>query len=408
MPLDTSIKKVLVIGSGPIVIGQAAEFDYAGAQACRIMKEAGVNVVLCNSNPATIMTDQAMADEIYLEPLTTETIKRIIKKERPDSILAGLGGQTGLTLAMQLDKEGFLQAQGVRLLGTDAAAISRAEDRELFKEAMAEIGQPVIASDIAETVDQALAVAEKIGYPVIVRPAFTLGGAGGGARLGARAEFVYNLLHKPAGYVSATEEIREKTVLELVPKDGRRNLFPVGRLDKDTEGLLLITDDGQLAHQLLSPKKLVDKTYFAVTEGKVVPEDIEKIRVGVDIGDQELTLPGKLEILKSWEENPEQGVASGKDCEGKNVKGDSETMTAKADNEEYKADVEKSSWRSEILLTIQEGRFHQVKRMMEAVGKKVIYLKRISMGSLTLPDDLPKGRARELTPGELAALRLGK
>ena len=181
MPLDKSIQKVLVIGSGPIVIGQAAEFDYAGAQACRVLKDAGINVVLCNSNPATIMTDQAMADEIYLEPLTVETVKRIIKKERPDSILAGLGGQTGLTLAMQLDKEGFLQAQGVRLLGTDAAAISRAEDRELFKEAMAEIGQPVIASDIAETVDQALAVAEKIGSPVIVRPAFTLGGAGGGA-----------------------------------------------------------------------------------------------------------------------------------------------------------------------------------------------------------------------------------
>ncbi len=154
MPLDKSIQKVLVIGSGPIVIGQAAEFDYAGAQACRVLKDAGVNVVLCNSNPATIMTDQAMADEIYLEPLTVETVKRIIKKERPDSILAGLGGQTGLTLAMQLDKEGFLQEQGVRLLGTDAAAISRAEDRELFKEAMAEIGQPVIASDIAETVDE--------------------------------------------------------------------------------------------------------------------------------------------------------------------------------------------------------------------------------------------------------------
>ena len=181
MPLDTRIKKVLVIGSGPIVIGQAAEFDYAGAQACRVLKEAGVNVVLCNSNPATIMTDQAMADEIYLEPLTVETMKRIIRKEKPDSLLAGLGGQTGLTLAMQLDKEGFLQEQNVRLLGTDAAAISRAEDRELFKEAMAEIGQPVIASDIAETVEEALAVAGKIGYPVIVRPAFTLGGAGGGA-----------------------------------------------------------------------------------------------------------------------------------------------------------------------------------------------------------------------------------
>ena len=228
-----------------------------------------------------------------------------------------------------------------------------------------------------------------------------------GETVGAAPEFVYYLLNKPAGCVSATEDRNDRTVMEYVPSD-RKGLFPVGRLDKDTEGLLLITDDGQLAHQLLSPKKHVDKTYFAVTEGKVVPEDIEKIRVGVDIGDQELTLPGKLEILKSWEENPEQGVASGKDCEGKNVKGDSETMTVKADNEEYKADVEKSSWRSEILLTIQEGRFHQVKRMMEAVGKKVIYLKRISMGSLTLPDDLPKGQARELTPGELAALRLGK
>ncbi|MBQ2739277.1 MAG: carbamoyl-phosphate synthase large subunit [Oscillibacter sp.] len=181
MPLDKSIKKALVIGSGPIVIGQAAEFDYAGTQACRVLKEAGVNVVLCNSNPATIMTDQAMADQIYLEPLTIATIKRIIKKEKPDSILAGLGGQTGLTLAMQLDKEGFLAANNVRILGTDAKSITKAEDRELFKEAMEEIGQPCIASDIAETVEGALEVAARIGYPVIVRPAFTLGGEGGGA-----------------------------------------------------------------------------------------------------------------------------------------------------------------------------------------------------------------------------------
>ncbi|MBR0282650.1 MAG: carbamoyl-phosphate synthase large subunit, partial [Oscillibacter sp.] len=181
MPLDKSIRKVLVIGSGPIVIGQAAEFDYAGTQACRVLKEAGVEVVLCNSNPATIMTDQAMADAIYLEPLTLESIRRIIKKERPDSMLASLGGQTGLTMAMQLDKEGFLEANGVRLLGTNADAITKAEDRELFKEAMAEINQPVVASDIAETVDGALEVAERIGYPVIVRPAFTLGGTGGGA-----------------------------------------------------------------------------------------------------------------------------------------------------------------------------------------------------------------------------------
>lgn len=180
MPRDNSIKKVMVIGSGPIVIGQAAEFDYAGAQACRVLKEAGVNVVLVNSNPATIMTDKALADEIYLEPLTEETIKRIIEKEKPDSLLAGLGGQTGLTLAMQLNKDGFLDSHNVRLLGSNAEAIDRAEDRQLFKDTMNEIGQPVIPSDIAETAEEALRVAGKIGYPVIVRPAFTLGGSGGG------------------------------------------------------------------------------------------------------------------------------------------------------------------------------------------------------------------------------------
>ena len=180
MPRDNAIQKVLVIGSGPIVIGQAAEFDYAGAQACRVLKKAGVNVVLVNSNPATIMTDKALADEIYLEPLNVDTIKRIIEKERPDSILAGLGGQTGLTIAMQLAKDGYLEKMGVRLLGTDANSITRAEDRELFKEAMEEIGQPLIPSDIAEDMDTAIAVANRIGYPVIIRPAFTLGGAGGG------------------------------------------------------------------------------------------------------------------------------------------------------------------------------------------------------------------------------------
>lgn len=180
MPLDNTIKKVMVIGSGPIVIGQAAEFDYAGAQACRVLKEAGVNVVLVNSNPATIMTDKALADEIYLEPLTEETVKRIILKEKPDSLLAGLGGQTGLTIAMQLNRDGFLKQNGVRLIGTNAKAIDKAEDRELFKETMAEIGEPTIPSDIANDVKTALETAEKIGYPVIVRPAFTLGGAGGG------------------------------------------------------------------------------------------------------------------------------------------------------------------------------------------------------------------------------------
>ena len=180
MPKRADIKKVLVIGSGPIVIGQAAEFDYAGAQACRVLKDAGVNVVLCNSNPATIMTDKMLADEIYLEPLTLDSLKRIIIKERPDSLLASLGGQTGLTMGCKLAKEGFLDEWGVKLIGTKLDAIDRAEDRELFKETMEKIGQPVVPSDIAYTVDECVAVADKLGYPVIVRPAFTLGGAGGG------------------------------------------------------------------------------------------------------------------------------------------------------------------------------------------------------------------------------------
>jgi len=180
MPRDKSIKKVLVIGSGPIVIGQAAEFDYAGAQACGVLKAEGVNVVLANSNPATIMTDSNLADEIYLEPLNADTVKRIIEKERPDSLLAGLGGQTGLTIAMQLSKDGWLEEHGVRLLGSDIAAIDRAEDRELFRDMMRTIGQPMVPSGIATDLDGALSAAAEIGYPVIVRPAFTLGGTGGG------------------------------------------------------------------------------------------------------------------------------------------------------------------------------------------------------------------------------------
>ena len=180
MPKDTSIQKVLVIGSGPIVIGQAAEFDYAGTQACRVLQQEGIETVLVNSNPATIMTDNAMADAVYLEPLTTETIKRIIQETKPDSLLAGLGGQTGLTIAMELAHEGFLEANNVRLIGTNADAIDKAEDRQLFKDAMARIGQPTIPSDTANDVDACVAIADRIGYPVIVRPAFTLGGGGGG------------------------------------------------------------------------------------------------------------------------------------------------------------------------------------------------------------------------------------
>ncbi|NLL92475.1 MAG: carbamoyl-phosphate synthase large subunit [Ruminococcaceae bacterium] len=180
MPKDKSIHKVLVIGSGPIVIGQAAEFDYAGAQACRILRQEGIETVLVNSNPATIMTDKHLADSIYLEPLTAETLRRIIAKERPDGLLAGLGGQTGLTIAMQLSRDGTLEEYGVRLLGSDIEAIEKAEDRECFRETLESIGQPVIPSETAKDLDAALDIAARIGYPVIVRPAFTLGGTGGG------------------------------------------------------------------------------------------------------------------------------------------------------------------------------------------------------------------------------------
>ncbi len=180
MPLKQDIKRVMVIGSGPIVIGQAAEFDYAGTQACRALKEEGLEVILVNSNPATIMTDNAMADKIYIEPLTLETVKRIIKKERPDSLLSTLGGQTGLTLSMQLAKEGFLDKYGVKLLGANPETIDKAEDRQLFKDTMESIGQPCIPSIVVNDVESAVKFADEIGYPVIIRPAFTLGGTGGG------------------------------------------------------------------------------------------------------------------------------------------------------------------------------------------------------------------------------------
>ncbi len=180
MPKIESIKKVLVIGSGPIVIGQAAEFDYAGAQACLSLKEEGVQVVLVNNNPATIMTDEQMADKVYLEPLTVESLSKIIEKERPDGLLPTLGGQTGLNLAVALSEAGVLEKYQVALLGTPLAAIQNGEDRELFKQLMERIGEPVPESATVETIEEAISFAGKIGYPVIVRPAYTLGGAGGG------------------------------------------------------------------------------------------------------------------------------------------------------------------------------------------------------------------------------------
>ena len=187
--------------------------------------------------------------------------------------------------------------------------------------------------------------------------------------------YTWVMLNKPAGYLSATEDGRGATVLDLLPQDlQRQGLFPVGRLDKDTEGLLLLTNEGGLAHELLSPKKHVDKTYYAKVSGKVTEEDVVKLAEGVDIGEKDLTRPARLEILSTWESGTESAEA------GKN-------------------------WESEIRLTIHEGKFHQVKRMMEALGKKVTYLKRLSMGPLALPSDLPTGKYRPLTEKELELLK---
>lgn len=180
MPKNPDIKKVLVLGSGPIIIGQAAEFDYAGTQACRSLKEEGIEVVLLNSNPATIMTDKDIADRVYIEPLTVEVVEQLILKEKPDSVLPTLGGQAGLNLAMELEDAGFFKDHNVRLIGTTALTIKKAEDREMFKETMEKIGEPVAPSDIVEDVKHGLEIAEKIGYPVVLRPAYTLGGSGGG------------------------------------------------------------------------------------------------------------------------------------------------------------------------------------------------------------------------------------
>ena len=180
MAKRTDVKKILIIGSGPIVIGQAAEFDYAGTQACLALKEEGYEVVLCNSNPATIMTDTIIADKVYMEPLTLEYIAKIIRYERPDAIIPGIGGQTGLNLAMQLEQKGILKECRVKLLGTPSSSIERAEDRELFKEMCLSIGEPVIPSEITYSIEEAKAAAGRIGYPVVLRPAFTLGGTGGG------------------------------------------------------------------------------------------------------------------------------------------------------------------------------------------------------------------------------------
>ena len=241
MAKRTDIKKILIIGSGPIVIGQAAEFDYAGTQACLALREEGYEVVLCNSNPATIMTDTVIADKVYMEPLTLEYIAKIIRYERPDAIVPGIGGQTGLNLAMQLEKKGILRECRVKLLGTSSASIERAEDRELFKELCQSIGEPVIPSEITYSLEEAKEAAKRIGYPVVLRPAFTLGGTGGGfayseeelVEVGLNA-FKLSPVHQVLieksvkGYKEIEFEVMRDSTDHAITICGMENIDPVG------------------------------------------------------------------------------------------------------------------------------------------------------------------------------------
>ena len=241
MAKRTDINKILIIGSGPIVIGQAAEFDYAGTQACLALKEEGYEVVLCNSNPATIMTDTTIADKVYMEPLTLEYIAKIIRYERPDAIVPGIGGQTGLNLAMQLEKKGILKECRVKLLGTPSSSIERAEDRELFKEMCQSIGEPVIPSEITYSLEEAKEAAKRIGYPVVLRPAFTLGGTGGGfayseeelVEIGLNA-FKLSPVHQVLieksvkGYKEIEFEVMRDSTDHAITICGMENIDPVG------------------------------------------------------------------------------------------------------------------------------------------------------------------------------------
>ena len=231
MAKRTDIKRILIIGSGPIVIGQAAEFDYAGTQACLALKEEGYEVILVNSNPATIMTDTSIADKVYMEPLTLEYIAKIIRYERPDAILPGIGGQTGLNMAMLLEKKGILRECGVKLLGTSSESIERAEDREMFKELCQSVGEPVIPSEIAETIEEAVSAAERIGYPVVLRPAFTLGGTGGGFAYSeeeAREIAKSALTASPVNQVLVERSVKGFQEIEFeVMRDGEDNAITI-------------------------------------------------------------------------------------------------------------------------------------------------------------------------------------
>jgi carbamoyl-phosphate synthase large subunit len=269
MPRDLSIKKVLVIGSGPIVIGQAAEFDYAGTQACRSLKEEGIEVVLLNSNPATIMTDKDIADEVYIEPLTVPVLKKIIQKEKPDSILPTLGGQAGLNLAMEIAETGFLEENNCRLIGTTSETIKKAEDRLEFKETMEKINEPCAPSLVVETVEDGIEFANKIGYPVVLRPAYTLGGSGGGIannqhelveilENGLRLSRVGQVLVERciAGWKEVEYEVMRDSAGNCITVCNMENIDPVGVHTGDSIVVAPSQTLGDKEHQMLRTSAL--------------------------------------------------------------------------------------------------------------------------------------------------------
>lgn len=280
MPKNQSIKKVMVVGSGPIVIGQAAEFDYAGTQACRSLKEEGVEVVLVNSNPATIMTDKDIADKVYIEPLHVDVLKKIIQIEKPDSILPTLGGQAGLNLAMELEESGFLKESGVKLIGTTALTIKKAEDRLLFKSTMEKIGEPVAASTIVEDVDSAVNFARGIGYPMVVRPAYTLGGSGGGIATdeeslreicenGLRLSRVCQCLieRSIAGWKEIEYEVIRDTAGNCITVCNMENIDPVGVHTGDSIVVAPSQTLSDKEHQMLRSSALNIITELEITGG---------------------------------------------------------------------------------------------------------------------------------------------
>lgn len=280
MPRNNDIKKVLVIGSGPIVIGQAAEFDYAGTQGCLALREEGVEVVLINSNPATIMTDKDIADEVYIEPLTAEFVKKVIKKERPDSLLPTLGGQAGLNLAMELFEEGFLEKENVRLIGTTSLTIKKAEDRDTFKQTMEKIGEPIAASKVVENVKDGVEYAKTLGYPVVLRPAYTLGGSGGGIvyneeelietlENGLRLSRVGQVLVERciAGWKEIEYEVMRDGIGNVITVCNMENIDPVGVHTGDSIVVAPSQTLGDKEYQMLRSSALNIITELNITGG---------------------------------------------------------------------------------------------------------------------------------------------